>query len=284
MRDFYLRSFGRRLLQSILTDEFSRTFYVTLETYLKEELQADKVTIKRCTHGSHWISIPLTINVHTCGESRPVFVKFISKKGLRNFNYAVESRNVRVRILADLCGLRYKKAVSQHEILSYEETMLSRFRAAGICAPEPLTLSDFGFYSLLALEYVNGTPLGECVLRQEDAVRVLQAIRRLWDNNLVHGDIKLDNFVRTEDGAIYLIDCLNWAGPLNAAMYYDLASALYSLSSKLEPYSVLKVARQFFTALEIDEALELIDLAGVQVDALTDDDTARQIRAAMQSF
>ncbi|MDD1720640.1 MAG: hypothetical protein LUP95_01465 [Euryarchaeota archaeon] len=134
------------------------------------------------------------------------------------------------------------------------------------------------------LEYIEGIPLGEGILRQEDAVRVLQIVRQLRDNKLVHGDIKLDNFVRVNDGSIYLIDCLNWTGSLQAATHYDLANALYSLSRKLEPSAVLKVARQFFTALEIREALEFIDLAGVQVDALTDGDKARQIKAAMQSF
>ncbi len=285
MSDLHLGTYGRRLLQSALTDEFSHTFYVSLKDYLERELQADKVTIERSTHGSHWISIPLKVNVRTRKASRFLFAKVITKKGLRNFNYAVESRNVRVRILADLCGLRYKKALSQHDVLSYEAGTLLKFRAARICAPEPLQLFETDSYSLLILEYLEGTPLGEGILRREDAVRALRIVRQLRDNKLVHGDVKLDNFVRANDGNIYLIDCLNWAGPLRAAMHYDLASALYSLSRRLEPSAVLQVARQFFTALEISEALELIDLAGVQADALTDGDRAVQIKeAATQSF
>ncbi len=284
MSDLNLGRYGLKLLQSALTDEFSHTFYGRLEDHLKRELQTDEVTVKRCTHGSHWISIPLKVNVRTRGEPHSLFVKVITEKGLRNFNYAVESRNVRVRILADLSGLRYSRATSKHDIVSYEATMLSRFRAARIYAPKPLRLSEMDFYSLLMLEYIDGTPLGEGVLRREDAVRVLQIVRQLWDNQLVHGDVKLDNFVRTNDGRIYLIDCLNWSGSLQAAARYDLASAVYNLSRKLEPSAVLKAARGLFTALEINEALELIDLAGAQVDALTDEDNAFQIKAAMYSL
>lgn len=243
------------------------------------------MTIERSRHGSHWISVPLKVNVRTREESRFLFAKLITKKGLRNFNYAVESRNLRVRILADLCGLRYRKVLSEHDILSYEARTLLKFRAARICAPEPLRLFEMDSYSLLMLEYLEGTPLGEGILRREDAVCALQIVRQLQDNKLAHGDVKLDNFVRTNDGNTYLIDCLNWTGPLQAAMHYDLASALYSLSRKLEPSAVLQVARLFFTALEISEALELIDPAGVQADALTDGDKAVQIKeAAMQSF
>ncbi len=284
MSDLHLGRYGRRLLQSALTDEFSHTIYVRLEDFLERELPADKVTIERSTHGSHWVSVPLKVNVCTRNESHFLFAKVITEKGLRNFNYAVESRNLRVRILADLCGLRYRKALSRHDILSYEAAILLRFRAAGICAPEPLKLFEIGVYSLLMLEYIEGTPLGERILRREDAVRVLQIVRQLWDNELVHGDIKLDNFVRTNDGSICLIDCLNWTGSLQAAMHYDLASALYSLSRKLEPSVVLKTARQFFAAPEVNEALGLIDLAGVHADALTDRDKAFKIKAAMQSL
>ncbi|MGZ4903946.1 MAG: hypothetical protein ACXVIP_01325 [Halobacteriota archaeon] len=284
MSDLHLGKYGLRLLQSALTDDFSHAFYVNLEDYLERELPADKVTIEKFTHGSHWISVPLKVNVRTSNESRSLFAKVVTQKGLRNFNYAVKSRNLRVRILADLCGLRYEGARSKHDVLSYEAATLLRFRAAQICAPKPLRLFDTGSYSLLTLEYIKGIPLGEGTARRQDAVHVLQIVRQLRDNKLVHGDIKLDNFVRTKDGSIYLIDCLNWTGPLLAAMHYDLASAIYSLSQKLEPSAVLQVARQSFTVSEISGALELIDLAGVQADALTDGDKALQIKAAMQSF
>lgn len=284
MSDLHFGKYALRLLQNALTDDFSHAFYANLENYLEKELHADKVTIEKRTRGSHWISVPLKVNVRTSNESRSLFAKVVTQKGLRNFNYAVESRNLRVRILADQCGLRYKGARSKHDVLSYEAATLLRFRAAQICTPEPLTLFDTDSYSLLTLEYIKGVPLGEGIAQRQDAAHVLQIIRQLRDNQLVHGDIKLDNFVRTKNGRIYLIDCLKWTGSLLAAMHYDLACALYSLSRTLEPSAVLQVARQFFTASEISEALELIDLAGVQADTLTDGDKALQIKAAMQSF
>jgi len=284
MSDFHLGKYGLRLLQNVLTDNHSPTFYRGLEKYLRKELQADEVTVKKCKRGSHWISVPFKVNVRTCNESQTLFVKVLTEKGLRNFNYAIESRNLRILILANLCGLRYKKAGSKQDVLTYEAATLMRFKAARICAPTPLKVFDTEFYSLLMLEYIKGTPLGGGILRQGDAERVLHVVKHLWDSRLVHGDIKLDNFIRTKDGSIYLSDCLNWTGSRQAAMYYDLASALLCLSRKLEPYTVLKIAHQFFTALEIREVLPLIDLAGVQLDALTDEDRARQIKTAMQSF
>ncbi len=284
MSDFHLGRYGRRLLQGALTHKFSHTFYASLEAYLTRELQADKVTVKRRPEGSHWISVPLTLDVRTRQGSHFLFAKVVTEKGLRNFNYAVESRNLRVQILSDLCELRYKRARSKREILSYEAETLVKFREAKIYAPLPLKLLETGFYSLLVLEYIEGTPLGETVLQREDALCVLRILRQLWDHSLVHGDIKLDNFVRASDGRIYLIDCLNCVGPLQSGLYYDLASALYSLSRKLEPSVVLEAACQFFDTVEVNETLELIDLAGVQADALTDGDKAVQIKAAMQSI
>ena len=284
MSNLHLSKHGRKLLQNVLTDRLSPAFYRDLKSYLKTELQADEVMVEKCKHGSHWISVPLKINVRTCNESQALFLKVLSEKGLRNFNYAIESRNLRILVLANSCGLRYKKARSQQDVLTYEAATLMRFKAAGIDVPTPLKVFDIGSYSLLMLEYINGTPLGEGILRQGDAERVLQIVKQLWDGKLVHGDIKLDNFVRTKGGSIYVLDCLNWTGSLQAAMCYDLASALVCLSRKLKPYTVLKIANQFFTTLEIRGALSLIELAGVQLDALTDEDRARQIRAAMQSF
>ncbi len=284
MSEFHLSRYGRALLQRALTGKPSHAFFARLGDYLKRELQVDNVTIERCTHGSHWISVPLKVNVQASGRTRSFFVKVITEKGLRNFNYAVESRNVRVRILGDACRLRYKKAASRDDILSYEAETLTEFRTAGINAPKPLTLFEVGFHSLLMLEYIRGAPLGEGSLQRKDALQVLQIVRRLRDNTLVHGDIKLDNFLRAADRSVYLIDCLSWTGSLRAAMHYDLASALYSLSRKLEPFVVLQVAHQLFTAAAIHEALELIDLAGVQADALTDRDVAYQIKSEMQFF
>jgi hypothetical protein len=217
------------------------------------------------------------------GETRrALFAKVVTEKGFRNFNYAIESRNLRVRLLSDARGPAYRKALSLHDVLSYEARTLTDFRAAKICSPKPLRLYQLDSCSLLLLEYIEGISLGEADLKHEDAIRILSIARQLMANRLVHGDIKLDNFVRKKDGSIYLIDCLDWTGSLQAALSYDLTNAIYSLSRKLEPITVLKMARLFFTASEIGEAIELIDAAGAQIDVITDEDRAHQIRLAME--
>jgi|GEM_PF-359395 len=282
MSDSRARRWGLKILRSVLTDGLSHTYRRELERYLRDQLHSDGVKLKICTHGSHWISVPIKVDVRV-GETRlALFAKVVTEKGLRNFNYAIESRNLRVRLLSDARGPAYRKALSLPDVLSYEARTLTDFRAANICSPKPLRLFQFDSCSLLLLEYIEGIPLGEADLTHEDAIRILSISRQLMANRLVHGDIKLDNFLRRKDGSIYLIDCLDWTGSLQAALSYDLANTLYSLSRKLEPVTVLKMTRLFFTAAEIAEAIELIDAAGAQIDVVTDEDRARQIKRAME--
>jgi len=282
MSDSRALRWGLRILQSVLTDGLSHRYRQELEGYLRDQLHSDRVKLKICTHGSHWISIPVKVDVRM-GETRfALFAKVITEKGLRNFNYAIESRNLRIRLLSDKHGPVYRKALALYDVLSYEAKTLTEFRAAKICSPKPLRLYQFDSCSLLLLEYIEGVPLGEADLKHKDAIRILSIARQLMDNRLVHGDIKLDNFVRRKDGSIYLMDCLDWTGSLKAALSYDLTNTIYSLSRKLEPITVLKMARLFFTASEIAKAIELIDAAGAQIDVLTDEDRAHQIRLAME--
>ncbi|MGZ7112111.1 MAG: hypothetical protein ACXVH6_06730 [Halobacteriota archaeon] len=48
--------------------------------------------------------------------------------------------------------------------------------------------------------------LGRAQLQQQNALDVLKIVRRSRDNRLVHGNIKLNNFVLTKWSELYLIE------------------------------------------------------------------------------
>lgn len=60
-------------------------------------------------HGSHWISIPLKVDGGAKGEQYNLFVKAVTERGLRNFNY-VRSRNLRFHVLADQNRMLFQKS------------------------------------------------------------------------------------------------------------------------------------------------------------------------------
>lgn len=271
-------------IKNLFGEDFSLGCAKSIEKCLRDDLHFDVVSLKMLSHGSHWISIPLKVDASAKGGQSNFFAKAVTKRGLRNFNYVVRSRNLRFHVLADQKGMLFQKARSPWEILRYEAETLKKFRLANIRAPSPLGLFQLDCCAFLLLEYLSGVPLGGAQVQQQNALDVLKIVRRLRDNRLVHGDIKLDNFVLTKWSELYLIDCLSCTRSLQQAFDYDLTGAIYSLSRRLHPADVLRIAALFFSASEIEAALGLIDIAGAQIDVLTEQDITKQIKLASESI
>jgi hypothetical protein len=92
----------------------------------------------------------------------------------------------------------------------------------------------------------GGVPLGNVEITLTEIYKVFNVIKKLRENQLVLGDIKLDNFIVDCNDKVFLLDCMKRNGSLEQALDYGLMSAIYCLTYKYDASSIFKVSQQFF--------------------------------------
>jgi hypothetical protein len=227
-----------------------------IEYFLKENFGLDSITFLPFSAGTHWVSIPLKVAGRIGAKHHIYAIKVITTQGLRAHQDLISSKNA--RFAQNKIGLAFCGSTSAYELLEYEALFLKTAKRANVLVPTPFKVFELTQGAALAMEFVEGMPLQRSKLTENILNAVFSMLKQLRRHQLVHGDIRRDNFIKTIEGKICLIDHLRLVGSVEKAMDYDLMSAVCHLSLSIDATSVLNAARGHFSAAELREAIPFL--------------------------
>src|SRR5919197_6480595 len=128
---------------------------------------------------------------------------------------------------------------------------------AGLPSPAPYGIAELTPEReyLIAFEFIDGaTEIGEAEVDDAIIDQGLAIVRRLWEANLAHRDVKPANLL-VRDGKLYLIDVFfAEVHPSPWRQAVDLANMLLCLALRSSPQRVYQRALRSFSVEEVTEA------------------------------
>jgi serine/threonine protein kinase len=206
--------------------------------------------------------------------------KIINNMSAIKHRYMTMLRNLGV--LATAAELHFDEYADAKDMAYFERYCLARLREEAVNAPAVI-----GMYRLneddymLVMEFVEGRPLSEATLGDDQADQIFRDIRTIHDHGFVHGDIKPDNLL-VADGKVYVLDCLKVGySAFNVAKSFDLICAICTVSQMLPVGLTLEHARRYFSGDELLSAGRLLDFALSKVDIVLPEGKVRELRQAL---
>jgi tRNA A-37 threonylcarbamoyl transferase component Bud32/membrane-associated phospholipid phosphatase len=198
-------------------------------------------------------STPLRIKVKgEAGKDRYVFGKLYARSHLRADRSYKLGRALLYGRLED-----EKPFNTVRRLVQQEDYALALMQRAGLPSPQPYGIAELTPEReyLIVFEFLDGaTEIGEAEVDDAIVDQGLAIVRRLWDANLAHRDVKPANLL-VRDGKLYLIDVFfAEVHPSPWRQAVDLANMLLCLSLRSSPKQVYERALRQFTVSEITEA------------------------------
>jgi tRNA A-37 threonylcarbamoyl transferase component Bud32/membrane-associated phospholipid phosphatase len=198
-------------------------------------------------------STPLRIQVQDqAGNPRYVFGKLYAKSHLRaDRSYKLGRALLYGRLEDEKPFNTVKRLVQQ------EDYALALMQRAGLPSPEPYGVAELTPEReyLIVFEFIDGAKeIGEAVVDNAIIDQGLTIVRKLWDANLAHRDVKPANLL-VRDGRLYLIDVFFaeiHPSPWRQAV--DLANMLLCLALRSSPEQVYQRTLRQFSVAEVTEA------------------------------
>ena len=234
----------------------------------------------RLAGGSYWLSIPCIVEGVRDGEEVRYMAKIINETSALKHRYMTMLRNLGV--LASASDLRFDEHMDAEDMVNFERYCLTQIRGQDLKAPavigvHRLNPDDY----MLVTEYIAGQPLSEVSITGDGIDQVLDIVKTMHEHRLVHGDVKLDNFMFSR-GRVFVLDCLKMGGSaLRAAESFDLMCALCALSQKAPVAMVIAHARERFSPEELRKAAEFLDIAVSKADIDLPQEKVRELRRAL---
>ncbi len=224
---------------------------------LEEDSMLENVQATFFPAGDHAVSIPLKMRGRVRNHVHAYLAKLVTKDGVQAHREVITKKNTRFR-QHGIYDIFYEDFDVPYDLLRHEALFLKAACAAGIPVPSFYDLYQLPTCAVLIMEFVQGTPFERSHFVKQDIVKLFTIIKQLRENQLIHGDLRRDNFLLTGNSDIYLIDYLHLKGSTQRALDYDLMSALCHLSLSTDPALVLDLARAFFPATAFKEGLPFL--------------------------
>jgi tRNA A-37 threonylcarbamoyl transferase component Bud32 len=229
-----------------------------IEYLLTTNFDLDAVNVIPFSAGTHWVSIPLKVAGRVGTEDRVYLAKVVTADGLHTHQDIITNKNARF-VRNDIVDISFDGSDSAYELLQHEARFLTAAKRANIFVPTPLGVFELTAGAVSLMEFVNGVPLERVELTDHNLNAVFRLVKQLRRHQLVHGDIRRDNFLATIERGMCLIDYLRLTGNIDRALDYDLMSTVCHLSLSVDPTIVLNVARAHFSAAELRGAVPFLN-------------------------
>jgi hypothetical protein len=198
-------------------------------------------------------STPLRIKVEgQAGAARYVFGKLYAKSHLRADRSYKLGRALLYGRLED-----EKPFNTVRRLVQQEDYALALMQRAGLPSPQPYGVAELTPEReyLIVFEFLDGaTEIGQAEVDDAIIDQGLAIVRRLWEANLAHRDVKPANLL-VRDGRLHLIDVFfAQLHPSPWRQAVDLANMLLCLALRAGPQRVYERARRQISVGEITEA------------------------------
>ncbi len=263
-------------LRSISRDKLSRLRRAQIRYIFRCQYGLSKIKI-RLAGGSYWLSIPCVVEGRKDGRPVKYMAKIINDQSAVKHRYMTMLRNL--GIIAGGVEFWFEQYDSARDMASFERHCLDRLREKGVNSPAVMGMHSLNEEDyMLVTEFIEGKTLSDVTLGTAEISDVLATLKKMHDSKVIHGDIKLDNFLYS-GGKVYLIDCLKIGHTtLPVAQAFDLICALCSLCEKAPVDTVMGLARRHFTEDELTYAGTMLDVAVSKVDIDLPPEKARELR------
>ncbi len=233
-------------------------YYGEIERLLTTDFEFDAVQVIPFSAGTHWVSTPLKVAGRVGNEDCVCLAKVVTDDGLHTHQDIITNKNARFA-RNGIVDIAFCSSASAYELLQHEARFLKAAKRANIFVPTALGVFELTAGAALLMEFVNGVPLERAELTEYNLNAVFRLVKQLRRQQLVHGDIRRDNFLATQDRGMCLIDYLRLTGNIERALDYDLMSTVCHLSLSVDPTTVLNVARTHFSPAELRSAVPFLN-------------------------
>lgn len=231
--------------------------------------------------GTYWLSIPCIVSGLKGRDEKRYMAKIINGRSALKHRYMTSLRNLGVMVEGrDMWFDRHEGA---REMAEFESVSLGDMTRNSIDAPRVLGLHKLNEDDyMLVMDFIEGVTLSHVHVDNDTLDRTFRLLKDMRDRGLVHGDIKLDNFIMSGD-RVFIVDCLK-IGRISrdVAHAFDLACAICALSQRTPVRLVLLHAARHFTVEELNNAGLLLGMAMAKTDIELSAETSRELRAAFK--
>lgn len=153
-----------------------------------------------------------------------------------------------------------------YDMVKFEYDTLYNMRNIGVNVPKPTQVEKGNGYAILTMEYIPDA-IEYANISDENSVEhtkeLFNSVRLMHKNDIPHGDLQKDNVIISKDD-LYIIDPTKVRTNDDDFIYYDVANALCTATSKVEPNTVLDIAEEYFDADILSECLKFIPAVSIQ--------------------
>ncbi|SNZ13246.1 RIO1 family protein [Natronoarchaeum philippinense] len=155
------------------------------------------------------------------------------------------------------------------EMARHELDATREMRRIGLNAPAPVEVFEFDDFGILVLEYLEDFRTLDdlsVAAKRERADELFEALSRMHDNELAHGDLRAENVLIADD-ELYFIDATYVREDgLASARSYDLACALAVLAPTIGARDAIEAAISHYSTEDVLAAREFLDFVKMRPD------------------
>lgn len=220
----------------------------------------------RFLEADNWLSTPMVVDDEW-------FVKVITKQNSLVHALFTTGRNLGA-FSSGTEGF-FEHFGTPYEMAQHELEATRRMREVGLNAPEPLEALEIDGLGVLVLEFLpefRTLDQLDTAIERELAPAVFDALHRMHDHGLAHGDLRAENVLVVDDD-IYFIDATNvrddeTGAPTvtDSARSYDLACALAALEPLIGARDAVNAAWGIYTPDQLLGAREFLDFVSIRPD------------------
>jgi len=232
----------------------------TLEGAVREVMDRYELEAARAVflEADNWLSTPCVVNDR-------LFVKVVTEQNSLVHALLTAGRNLGA-FSSGTEGF-FQRFDTPIEMAEHELEANERMREIGVNAPEPKEAFEYDNVAVMVLEYLpDFRSLADLPPEEvaDHAVDLFEALERMHENNLAHGDLQREN-VLVSDGELYFIDATKVRDDaIEDARAYDTACALGALEPLIGARGAVAAALEVHDPDELLEARDFLDFVNIR--------------------
>jgi hypothetical protein len=251
---------------------------------LAEKHDLTEVRMRPVTLRSARFSLPCVVDGFRRGQRVQLFVKIMGSSD--HFTAVISQLMKNVYLETKGRPAMFEVARSALGMARHQHDRLLELVQKGIPTSRPLGYYELdAIRALLVLEFVSGKPFSKVEITPALAEAAFDVMRRMHQQGLYHGDIKLDNLILGPKGEVYLLDVGSFreGTPEREQRAYDIASMLCALSERMPVVELLRSGVLKYPPADLQAAVFYVELSRNRPDFFLTDEVIAPIMARLSA-